>query len=42
MTFIYQYYDITNDNCGFDELFENIKNDLNKASEIIRIKTKSN
>ena len=42
MTFIYQYYDITNDNCGYDELFENIKNDLNKASEIIRIKTKSN
>lgn len=36
MTFIYQYYDITKDNCGYNELFENIKNDLNKASEIIR------
>jgi hypothetical protein len=23
MTFIYQYYDITNDNCDYDELFEN-------------------
>ena len=36
MTFIYQYYDITDGGEQFDILFENIKNDLNKAADIIR------
>lgn len=37
-TFIYQYYDITDESTEYDTLFDNIKNDLNKAADIIRKK----